>query len=68
MVHKVHVLWRDLLLYDDRLHFTFNDLSEFNNTAGLTVKEDKEYDLKFDPNKEAKEKNEFHKTSTSKEV
>ena len=51
MAHKVYTLWRDLLFYDDRLHMTFNDLSEFNNTAGLTVKEDKEYDLKYDPNK-----------------
>lgn len=47
--YKAYVLLRDLLLYDDRLHFTFNDLSHFSNTGGMKVNNDKEYDLKFDP-------------------
>ena len=57
--HKINVLWRDLLLYDDRLHMSFNDLSQFSNTAGLSVNGGKDYDLKYDPNQEAKEKNEL---------
>ena len=35
--YKIYVLLRDLLLYDDRLHFTYNDLSSFSNTAALKV-------------------------------
>jgi hypothetical protein len=35
MIGKINTLWRDLLHYDDRLHFTFNDLSAFNNTSTL---------------------------------
>ena len=35
--HKINVLLRDLLFYDDRLHLTHNDLSKFNNTAGIKV-------------------------------
>ena len=56
---KAYTLLRDLLLYDDRLHFTFNDLSHFSNTGGMKVTKDKEYDLKFDPAEEYREKNEL---------
>ena len=47
------------MLYDDKLHFTYNDLSHFSNTGGIKVNGDKEYDLKYDPNQEMKEKNEL---------
>lgn len=36
MKNKVFTLLRDLLLYDDNLHKTFNDLSSFSNTADLS--------------------------------
>ena len=52
--YKIFVLLRDLLLYDDKLHFTYNSLEHFNNTAGIKVNEEKEYDLKYDPNQELK--------------
>lgn len=52
MVGKVNTLWRDLLLYDDRLHFTFNDLSAFSNTSNLKQEKQQKYDLTYDPNKE----------------
>lgn len=29
------MLLRDFLYYDDRLNFTYNDLSSFNNTANI---------------------------------
>ena len=32
---KIFTLLRDLLFYDDRLHFTYNDLSSFSNTADI---------------------------------
>jgi hypothetical protein len=56
---KVNTLWRDLLLYDDRLNFTFNDLSAFNNTSNLKQDQPGNYDLSYDVNKEYKEKNEL---------
>ena len=33
--HKIFTLLRDLLYYDDRLNFTYNDLSSFSNTADI---------------------------------
>lgn len=33
---------RDLLFYDDKLHFTYNDLSSFNNTSNVVLEEKNE--------------------------
>lgn len=34
---KIFTLIRDLLYYDDRLHFTYNDLSSFSNTSNVVL-------------------------------
>lgn len=60
LLHKVNNLWRDLLFYDPYLHLTHKDLSSFSNTTNLKVNPgDKKHDISFDPNEEAKEKNEL---------
>ena len=59
MIGKINTLWRDLLHYDDRLHFTFNDLSAFNNTSTLKQEQKGQYDLTYDANKEMQGKNEL---------
>lgn len=43
-----------MLYYDDRLHYTYNDLSSFSNTANIQPKEEpeKKHDLSYDPNAE----------------
>ncbi len=35
--YKIFVLLRDLLYYDDRLNYTYNDLSSFSNTADIKL-------------------------------
>ena len=56
--NKIFVLLRDLLFYDDRLHYTYNDLSSFSNTANIKPnKNEKSHELTYDPNQELKEKN-----------
>ncbi len=60
--YKIYVLLRDLLFYDDRLHYTYNDLSSFSNTANIganQIDKEKMHDLSYDPNSELKEKNEL---------
>lgn len=59
LINKVNTLWRDLLLYDDRLHFTFNDLSAFSNTSNIKQEQPGNYDLTYDANKEQQGKNEL---------
>jgi len=39
--YKIFVLLRDLLLYDDKLHYTYSDLSSFSNTSALKVDNNK---------------------------
>lgn len=56
--NKLFVFLRDLLLYDDKLHCSFNDLSAFSNTSNIQPKKKEVYDLSYDPNKEEQEKNE----------
>lgn len=56
---KVNTLLRDLLYYDDRLHYTYNDLSHFNNTSTLKQKQEAAYDLSFDVNQKFKDQNEL---------
>lgn len=34
---KIFTLLRDLLYYDDRLHYTYNDLSSFSNTSNVVL-------------------------------
>jgi len=56
--NKMFILLRDLVFYDDKLHYTYNDLTSFSNTASLQPEStEKQYDLSYDPNKEQKEKN-----------
>lgn len=57
--NKIFILLRDLLFYDDRLHYTYNDLSSFSNTNNLKVEKPEHYDLSYDPNQLEKEKNEL---------
>lgn len=59
MVGKINTLWRDLLHYDERLHFTFNDLTPFNNTSTLKQDQPGDYDLTYDANKLMQDKNEL---------
>lgn len=59
LIGKINTLWRDLLHYDERLHFTFNDLSAFNNTSTLKQDQPGNYDLSFDANKLMQDKNEL---------
>ena len=55
--NKIWVLLRDLLFYDDRLHYTYNDLSSFSNTNNLKVEGPQPYDLSYDPNKTQQQNN-----------
>lgn len=38
---KIFTLLRDMLYYDDRLHFTYNDLSSFSNTSNVILDKEK---------------------------
>lgn len=60
---KALTLLRDLLLYDDHLHLSFNDISAFSNTNNIKLDEKEfkkkkdEKGLGFDINEEYREKN-----------
>lgn len=51
MNDKANNILRDLLHYDDHLHYTFNDLSSFSNTNALKGPSH-HTDLHFDVNKQ----------------
>ena len=50
LLHKINTLWRDLILYDDKLHHTYNDLSAFSNTSNIKEEKQEKYDLRYDVN------------------
>ncbi|EGR30519.1 hypothetical protein IMG5_130330 [Ichthyophthirius multifiliis] len=79
MKNKAFLFLKDLVFYDDRLHFTYNNLDAFANTNAKVTKtlnnesvkvnnQSKNNDITFDQNQELKKQNEDPKNKKYRNI